>query len=60
MRHMGGDSARIKLYGVVNGRSEEQTGVGSAADQVYTVSYREISCLVSETADDGIADKKSV
>ncbi len=57
---MGGDSARIKLYGVVNGRCEGLIGGECAGDAVYGVSYREISCLVSDTADDGIVDKKSV
>lgn len=60
LEHMGGDSARIKLYGVVNGRSEDLTGGECAGDAVYTVSYREISCLVSDANDDGMVDKKSV
>ena len=57
---MGGDSARIKLYGVVNGRSEGFIGGEGAKDAVYTVSYREISCLVSDTTDEGMVDKRSV
>lgn len=57
---MGGDSARIKLYGVVNARCEDLTGGECAGDAVYAVSYREISCLVSDATDDGMVDKKSV
>ncbi len=60
MGHMGGYSARIKLYGVVNGRCEGMTSCEFAGDAVYAVSYREISCLVSDTADEGMIDKKSV
>lgn len=57
---MGGDSARIKLYGVVSGRCEGLTDGVCAADAVYTVSYRDISCLASDATDDGMVDKKSV
>ena len=57
---MGGDSARIKLYGVVNGRCEGLTGGECGGDAIYAVSYREISCLVSDTTDNGMIDKKSV
>jgi len=57
---MGGNSARIKLYGVVTGRSEGLTGGECAGDAIYVVSYREISCLVSDTTDDEMVDKKSV
>ncbi len=57
---MGGDPARIKLYGIVNGRCEDLTGCEFAGDAVYAVSYGEISCLVSDTTDNGRIDKKSV
>lgn len=58
---MGDNPVRIKLYGVVNGRGEGFVGGEGAKDAVYTVSYREISCLVSDTADAaGMVDKKSV
>lgn len=50
----------IKLYGVVSGRGEDLIGGERAGEAVYTVSYGEISCLVSDTADDGMVDKKSV
>lgn len=57
--HMGGDSARIKLYGVVHGQSEGVTGA-EGDDAVYTVPYREISCLASYAPDGVMVDKKSV
>ncbi|MBI5234229.1 MAG: GvpL/GvpF family gas vesicle protein [Deltaproteobacteria bacterium] len=58
---MDNNPAGIKLYGVINGRGEGLIGAESAGDAVYTVPYREISCLVSDTTDDDrMVDKKGV
>ncbi len=56
LRHIGG----IKLYGIVNGRCEGMTGGERAGDAFYAVSYKEISCLVSDATNEGMADKKDV